>query len=109
MANASFDLDEVLSSLTLNDIANESFGVEDVLNLPPKQIPASNSRVDEMQVVVTVTDDVCAVCMEGFKSTTGGKQVPCGHIYHSACISSWLSHSNSCPLCRCNITGAGEQ
>ncbi|KAJ9167930.1 hypothetical protein P3X46_019518 [Hevea brasiliensis] len=103
MANASFDLDDAFSSLTLNNMANESFDVEERPTLPQERITASNSLVDGMPMVVT--DDVCMVCMEGFESSIGGKRVPCGHVYHSVCISSWLSHSNSCPLCRCNITG----
>ncbi|MCL7039256.1 hypothetical protein MKW94_025501 [Papaver nudicaule] len=29
--------------------------------------------------------------------------MPCNHVYHANCISSWLSRYNSCPLCRCTI------
>nr|KYP61665.1 E3 ubiquitin-protein ligase rnf12-B [Cajanus cajan] len=52
-------------------------------------------------------DDVCSVCMEGFtlrNTDEENKRVPCGHVYHSNCITLWLEHCNSCPLCRRHIT-----
>nr|GMD52429.1 Zinc finger, RING/FYVE/PHD-type [Ipomoea batatas] len=54
---------------------------------------------------VMACDGVCTVCMEGFRSGIGGKQAPCGHIFHANCILKWLSLHNSCPLCRSPITG----
>ncbi|GFS43928.1 hypothetical protein Acr_00g0087790 [Actinidia rufa] len=40
-----------------------------------------------------------------FKSATIAKQIPCGHVYHANCIATWLSLHDSCPLCRCKISG----
>lgn len=39
----------------------------------------------------------CAICMEECED---GKEIPCGHVFHDECISSWLGVQNSCPLCR---------
>ncbi|KAJ1393554.1 Zinc finger, RING-type [Sesbania bispinosa] len=59
-------------------------------------------------VVEVAEDDICSVCMEGFdrhnKSGEGNKRVPCGHVYHSNCITMWLQRCNSCPLCRRHIS-----
>ncbi|XP_009763138.1 E3 ubiquitin-protein ligase RING1-like [Nicotiana sylvestris] len=63
--------------------------------------------VDEMPTV-EVVDSVCTVCMEGFESSVGGKQVSCSHVFHSNCLTNWLSLHNSCPLCRLQVTG-GQQ
>lgn len=83
-----------------------SFDMDEALTLPPnfgRQVSESHSLVADMPTVIS--DDVCSVCMEGFQSGVGGKRVPCGHVYHAGCISSWLSNYNSCPLCRSNIAG----
>ncbi|OAY53822.1 hypothetical protein MANES_03G026200v8 [Manihot esculenta] len=87
LIDLSFDMDEALSFHS--DFA--------------RQISKSVSLVADMPTV-DVSDDVCSVCMEGFGGDVGGKRVPCGHVYHAGCISSWLSNCNSCPLCRCNIS-----
>ncbi|GFR49983.1 hypothetical protein Agub_g12126 [Astrephomene gubernaculifera] len=44
----------------------------------------------------------CTICMEEIGSV--GKQLPCGHIFHLACLRAWLqqagSESFTCPNCR---------
>ncbi|KAK8698484.1 hypothetical protein V6N13_114599 [Hibiscus sabdariffa] len=51
----------------------------------------------------------CSVCMGSFeKYEETARQVWCGHVYHHhSCITGWLSNgnSNSCPLCRHEISG----
>lgn len=49
----------------------------------------------------------CGICCEDYVDDLGKviAQLPCGHCYHSMCISSWLSPTrhpsqNTCPLCR---------
>ncbi|XP_013379354.1 E3 ubiquitin-protein ligase AMFR [Lingula anatina] len=42
-------------------------------------------------------DDKCAICWEKMKS---GRTLPCGHIFHSFCLRSWLEQDVSCPTCR---------
>ncbi|GAX79862.1 hypothetical protein CEUSTIGMA_g7302.t1 [Chlamydomonas eustigma] len=45
--------------------------------------------------------DPCAICMERMAIA---KQLPCGHLFHLACLRAWLQQSGSesfaCPLCR---------
>lgn len=31
------------------------------------------------------------------------KKLPCGHIFHSACLRSWFQRQQTCPTCRLNI------
>ncbi|GAA0151584.1 hypothetical protein LIER_10278 [Lithospermum erythrorhizon] len=57
---------------------------------------------------------VCSVCLEDYQpdedKEEGGcsKQVQCGHIFHGNCIQVWLSHHNSCPLCRCIVYASSD-
>lgn len=63
------------------------------------EISKSTSMVSTMPTV-TPPAEACTVCKEGYQENEDGKQLPCGHVYHDGCITSWLSLSHSCPLCR---------
>lgn len=43
----------------------------------------------------------CTICL---KKTTrydfSLKKLSCGHEFHLNCVNEWLTHSNSCPICR---------
>ncbi|KAF8400897.1 hypothetical protein HHK36_014200 [Tetracentron sinense] len=65
-------------------------------------LTTSDSLISGMTTVSTI--DMCTVCMEGLEAGKEGKQMPCGHVYHATCISTWLSTFNSCPLCRCSFS-----
>jgi hypothetical protein len=48
----------------------------------------------------------CVICMEQYEQTGGERRsvLPaCGHMFHSACVSTWLRTSRTCPLCRATI------
>ncbi|WCJ42556.1 RING/U-box superfamily protein [Euphorbia peplus] len=93
-----------------NCLIDVSFDMDEALTLPTNfgyQISESNSLIAEMPSVCS-SDDVCSVCMENFGFDSVGKRVPCGHVFHASCISSWLSNCDSCPLCRSNISAAGR-
>ncbi|GMN50620.1 hypothetical protein TIFTF001_019790 [Ficus carica] len=86
------------------------FDLDEALTLPqdfPSRRASAVSNmslaVDMPTVVVNAAVDACSVCMEGFRPGEGGRQVPCGHVYHQACIAKWSVRHNSCPLCRCKI------
>ncbi|CAH1448963.1 unnamed protein product [Lactuca virosa] len=71
---------------------------------PPSPEEAQN-QVFAMPTIMGPSS-VCIVCMEGFQSSCkSNKQASCGHIYHFDCITKWLSLHNSCPLCRCKLSG----
>ena len=96
----SFDLD---LSLTMEDYQNATTTTTKRPKSPsPEEVQV---HVFAMPSVVDPSG-VCTVCMEGFHSScTNGKQAPCGHVYHFDCITKWLSLHNSCPLCRCKVSG----
>lgn len=68
--------------------------------------PASASAIGSLNNVIISKDHEkngtldCAVCKDPLPIGTKTKQLPCLHLFHSACILPWLSARNSCPVCR---------
>jgi hypothetical protein len=49
----------------------------------------------------------CSICQDGIISTdTCRSLIPCGHVYHKACIDQWFLRSVFCPTCRHDIRTA---
>ena len=44
--------------------------------------------------------DDCAVCRERLDKA---KRLPCGHLFHSACLQRWLEVKCECPTCRARL------
>uniref|UniRef100_A0A7N0V136 RING-type E3 ubiquitin transferase n=1 Tax=Kalanchoe fedtschenkoi TaxID=63787 RepID=A0A7N0V136_KALFE len=74
---------------------------------------ASRSSINAMPTVKIKkshlrSDSQCPVCMERFELGSEAKQMPCKHLYHSACITPWLAQHNSCPVCRYEMPTQGS-
>ncbi|GFO09656.1 RING Zinc finger-containing protein [Plakobranchus ocellatus] len=42
---------------------------------------------------------LCSICMECYISGDKRKFLPCGHVFHAACVDTWLKNSSmNCPL-----------
>jgi len=52
-------------------------------------------------------NDNCAICL--MLLTSNAKKLPCGRIFHGACLRSWLERRHSCPICRVSMLTAGGQ
>ena len=50
-----------------------------------------------LQQTICFKEDECAICRDPMESA---RILPCGHLYHSACLRSWLERDFSCPSCR---------
>jgi len=49
-------------------------------------------------------DDECAICLDDFSEGMRLRRLPCGHVFHSTCISRWLiERSAFCPLCKVDL------
>lgn len=54
-------------------------------------------------------DDACVVCLEELCIGTCATRMPCGHLFHQLCISSWLRKCNQCPVCRYELATDDEE
>ena len=47
----------------------------------------------------------CSTCIESFTPRCNVSTTPCGHVFHTSCITQWLGTGhNNCPECRKNCT-----
>ncbi|KAG8059837.1 hypothetical protein GUJ93_ZPchr0002g24552 [Zizania palustris] len=45
--------------------------------------------------------DECAICLVEFERDQDVRALPqCGHVFHAACVDTWLRDHSSCPSCR---------
>lgn len=93
-----FDLDGALPMITYTSSAPSD---------QEQQKSDHAGTISELMVsnlpTVAATQGVCMVCMENFQQAFPGRQLPCSHMFHATCISSWISLSNSCPVCRSGV------
>lgn len=97
-----FDLD---MALTMPEQSNSSEAAPD----SRQQVEDAESSAEELinrMLTVSAAGYPCSVCRERFGSGIEAKQIPCGHIFHSNCISRWVSLHNSCPLCRSSVSNS---
>ncbi|CAL9111651.1 unnamed protein product [Musa textilis] len=46
----------------------------------------------------------CRVCLSRFEPESVVNRLPCGHLFHRACLETWLDyHHATCPLCRTHV------
>ena len=43
---------------------------------------------------------ICIICRDDMSE---GRRLPCGHVFHFACLRLWLQQQQSCPTCRQDI------
>ena len=79
----------------------------------PKEKPCCNKFIEELQEMEITQEDVdnklsCSICLDEFKLGERVLELPCEpfkhyfHIKNENCegIIPWLSHNNTCPMCR---------
>jgi RING/U-box domain-containing protein len=49
----------------------------------------------------------CRVCLVRFEAEAVVNRLPCGHVFHRACLETWLDYDHAtCPLCRSRLLPA---
>ena len=117
LINSSFNSSDQILQLIA---AGNNSALEDVMNRSLAEyegdmIPANKEEIDnlkDIQISERCLDNyhnqtTCVVCMEEFnlKDTLCCiTEMPCGHIFHKSCLTTWLKESDaSCPICKHRI------
>ena len=46
----------------------------------------------------------CVICIEEYKDEDLVTNLPCVHMFHTACLRKWIKYKKICPICRSHIT-----
>lgn len=70
---------------------------------PPSQVHQAINRLSRTQTT-------CAICLDDFiPHSSTVRELPCGHIFHSACIDTFLTQNSClCPLCKKSVLPPGR-
>jgi hypothetical protein len=87
----------------------ESFGAQ-----PEEEHSKPPTAADALRSIPTIKvsardlqeSNECVICLEKLTEGEEALRVPCGHVFHDACIRSWLGNSNQCPTCRYELPTA---
>jgi len=79
---------------------NES--VEDYVNNKYKIKEENKIKIDELEIIDNICGD-CSICLCNIEKKDKCKKMPCGHTFHSECITNWLNVELKCPICRFEI------
>ncbi|KAI3952005.1 hypothetical protein MKX01_004238 [Papaver californicum] len=83
-----------------------------------RRIPASKSFIDGLKkekyrhnngdsnVDSSSAAPSCGVCLQGYIDGSYISNMPCAHMFHFACLITWLHESNSFPVCRRQVDPA---
>ena len=77
----------------------------DTFSEPVPVVPTSaqiTQNVESIEIGIPSTQMQCAICQDNILHT-GSRIRQCGHTYHPDCLTSWLSMSVRCPVCRHDI------
>jgi len=67
---------------------------------------SGNEDTNKNMYVNEDTDALCQICLQTFDAhddLSWSREMTCRHIFHTKCIITWLTKSDSCPACRTNI------
>ncbi|KAJ8598093.1 hypothetical protein CTAYLR_005570 [Chrysophaeum taylorii] len=73
---------------------------------PPPASSVALSRLPQIRVRAAHLDEettACCICLEDHVVNSMVTRMPCGHLFHSDCLTDWLSRHCSCPVCRFEI------
>ena len=63
-------------------------------------LPPSTLTSEDLDALL---HDECLVCYELMQAGEVGRRMPCAHVFHDNCLTTWLNMHKTCPVCRREI------
>lgn len=62
-----------------------------------------SNAYDVVSIKLGEKSNECPICQDGYDASAEVLKLPCRHTYHSNCMTSWLQHNHTCPMCRLKL------
>lgn len=96
-----------LMELLSRDLTPEDYDLLLALDTTVKKKTADTNSINALKELVASEEncnELCSVCMCNYEVGEPMKALPCEHVFHKGCITTWLeNHSQSCPLCNAKV------
>ena len=72
--------------------------------LPEYSVGEENLVAHQVPSSMGCEEETCSICLDEYEPVDKCRCLPCGHKFHSGCISKWLTErSSTCPLCKTDL------
>ena len=73
----------------------------------------SEDEIKNLQIIYTTKEHVedqciCSICCTSYEEGEEVNKLPCDHLYHKECITSWITSNGTCPNCRKNVSTGND-
>jgi len=99
-----------MNNFNPNDYAWGDGGLDNIITQLMQQVeggapPAAAELVEQLESQpfseeLRKSSTQCSICMTDYNIGDEIIQLSCDHFFHTDCIKNWLSHHNTCPVCR---------
>ena len=95
----------LVRNLYEEDEVFDSMRYYDPNDIPPQPLPQEKLGLVLQPLQVAQTQQRCCICLEECGDAPGSRGLPCGHAFHTSCITQWFAQSSGCPVCRTDFSG----
>lgn len=78
-------------------------GMEETGTLKRSSLTNSDNNINNPSSKYTDEAPHCSICLGDYENEEQLVRLPCNHIYHKDCISSWTDNHTRCPLCNMDL------
>lgn len=68
-----------------------------------KSISSLKQRADFGSDIEQMGEPTCSICLCEYEKGDKLVSLPCKHVFHEDCITSWTDHNTRCPLCNADL------
>lgn len=82
---------EIATEVDSSDIEMVVLPMQSSISVDPKE--------EGTQSCSLYSNHSCSICLDNYIRGDALIQLPCHHDYHERCLTTWLQHRSTCPLC----------